>query len=367
MLCDPGLPKSVNDDNVVEPELATPWSMVEHERCSATALRSFLMPEHLRPRVKHDEYTHEEIPVIDIAPYLLGGDEAAMAAIVAQVRDACLIWGFFHIVNHGIEDELHVRVLRQAEAFFRLPYSEKMKVAKEPGRYTGYGHATVKKDDIRPWAEGLFFANDGSVAEFSRNLFPPGTNNDFVDSYNEYNAKAQQLASTLMSIIVQGLEVDPARFERYTKNSGGYFRWNYYPACPVPEQTLGLKPHTDFNLVTILFQSDVGGLQIEKDGRWVAVKPRPGALCVNIGDTIQVLTNKKYMSVPHRAVVNATKTRISLGYFYSPLPSMEIFPSPDLVDENNPAKYKSFTFQNFTKMKQTHFLNTLEYFEVKNE
>jgi hypothetical protein len=61
MLRDPGLPKSVNDDNVVEPELATPWSMAEHERCSATALQSFLMPEHLRPRVKHDEYTHEGI------------------------------------------------------------------------------------------------------------------------------------------------------------------------------------------------------------------------------------------------------------------------------------------------------------------
>ena len=179
MLRDPMKPKSVHD-NVVEPELATPWSMAEHERCNAAALQSFLMPEHLRPTVKHDEYTHEEIPVIDMAPYLLGGDQAAMAAVVAQVRDACLNWGFFHVANHGIEEELHVRQLHQAEAFFRLPYSEKMKVAKEPGRYTGYGHATVKKDDIRPWAEGFFFANDGSIEEFSRKLFPPGTNNDFV-------------------------------------------------------------------------------------------------------------------------------------------------------------------------------------------
>lgn len=117
------------------------------------------------------------------------------------------------------------------------------------------------------------------------------------DSYNEYNAKVQQLASTLMSIIVQGLEVDPKHFEKYTKNTGGYLRWNYYPACPVPEQTLGLKPHTDFNLVTVLFQSDVGGLQIEKDGRWVAVKPRPGALCVNIGDIIQVEAHPGFIAL----------------------------------------------------------------------
>ena len=167
-------------DNVVEPELATPWSMAEKDRCSAASLRNFLMPEHLRPTMKHDEYTDESIPVIDMGPYLAGGNAAAAAAVVAQVREACLTWGFFHVVNHGIDESLHGRILRQADAFFRLPYSEKMKIAKTPGRYTGYGHATVKKDDPRPWAEGLFFANDGSIAEFSAKLFAPGTNDDFV-------------------------------------------------------------------------------------------------------------------------------------------------------------------------------------------
>ena len=46
--------------------------------------------------------------------------------------------------------------------------------------------------------------------------------------------------------------------------------------------------------MTILFQSDVGGLQVEKDGGWVAVKPRSGALCVNIGDMIQVAAQPSF-------------------------------------------------------------------------
>ena len=91
-----------------------------------------------------------------------------------------------------------------------------------------------------------------------------------------------------MHIVVAGLEVDPAHFEQYTTDTGGLLRWNYYPACPEPLKTIGLNAHTDFNLLTVLHQGEIGGLQIEKDGKWIAVRPRPGALAVNIGDTLQV-------------------------------------------------------------------------------
>lgn len=91
-----------------------------------------------------------------------------------------------------------------------------------------------------------------------------------------------------MQIVVAGLEVNPAHFELYTKNTGGLLRWNYYPACPEPTRTLGLTEHTDFNLLTVLHQGEIGGLQIEKDGKWIAVRPRPGSLAVNVGDTLQV-------------------------------------------------------------------------------
>ena len=91
-----------------------------------------------------------------------------------------------------------------------------------------------------------------------------------------------------MRIIVAGLEADPAHFEKYTTDTGGLLRWNFYPACPEPLKTIGLTAHTDFNLLTVLHQGEIGGLQIQKDGKWIAVRPRPGALAVNIGDTLQV-------------------------------------------------------------------------------
>jgi isopenicillin N synthase-like dioxygenase len=67
-----------------------------------------------------------------------------------------------------------------------------------------------------------------------------------------------------------------------------FLRLNRYPACPFAADTFGLVPHTDSDFLTVLCQDQVGGLQLMKDSRWVAVKPRPDALIVNIGDLFQV-------------------------------------------------------------------------------
>lgn len=173
-------------DDVVEPELAAPWSV---EQCSphmknVVLSKNFTLPEHERPVVKHDEYSSmgSEIPVIDLSVLESPGEDAISIrkVLVSQVREACLAWGFFQVVNHGIPQILLERIQNQARRFFRLPFSEKMKVVKEPGKLTGYGHATVKKDDVRPWSEGFYLARDETVDAFSRQLWPHGNNDDFV-------------------------------------------------------------------------------------------------------------------------------------------------------------------------------------------
>jgi isopenicillin N synthase-like dioxygenase len=69
-------------------------------------------------------------------------------------------------------------VKKQAVDFFSLPLEEKNKVAKGPGKSTGYGFATLS--DKKPWSEGFFFADDPSVDDFSRTLWPQGNNPDFA-------------------------------------------------------------------------------------------------------------------------------------------------------------------------------------------
>ena len=55
------------------------------------------------------------VPVIDLAPWF-GGDEAARAAVAAQVDAALRSVGFFLISGHGVPDDLRARVRAEARA-----------------------------------------------------------------------------------------------------------------------------------------------------------------------------------------------------------------------------------------------------------
>lgn len=63
---------------------------------------------------------------------------------------------------------------------------------------------------------------------------------------------------------------------------------NHYPPCPEPNLTLGITKHSDPNLITILLQDDVSGLQVFKDGEWIAVEALPHAFVINVGYQLQV-------------------------------------------------------------------------------
>jgi isopenicillin N synthase-like dioxygenase len=63
---------------------------------------------------------------------------------------------------------------------------------------------------------------------------------------------------------------------------------NCYPACPQPELTLGLPPHSDYCLFTLLLQDQVEGLQVMHHGRWLTVHPVPGSFIANVGDHLEV-------------------------------------------------------------------------------
>jgi isopenicillin N synthase-like dioxygenase len=100
---------------------------------------------------------------------------------------------------------------------------------------------------------------------------------------------AALVGKQLLQLTAQSLGLPQDSFsQHYSEKRSPVLRWNFYPACPQPADSLGILSQTDLNLMTLLLQDMVGGLQVEKDGQWIGIKPIDGAFIVNIGDTLHV-------------------------------------------------------------------------------
>ncbi|OMO63566.1 Oxoglutarate/iron-dependent dioxygenase [Corchorus olitorius] len=133
---------------------------------------------------------------------------------------------------------------------------------------------------------------------------------------------------------------------------------NLYPPCPQPELAMGLPPHSDHGLVTLLIQNEIGGLQVKHQGKWINVNPIPNSFLANIGDHIEILSNGKYKSVLHRAVVNNKDTRISIAMPHGPAPDAVVSPASELVDSvSNPPAYKAIKYKEYVELLQSNKLD----------
>ncbi|XWS10267.1 hypothetical protein CRYUN_Cryun39dG0060900 [Craigia yunnanensis] len=85
------------------------------------------------------------------------------------------------------------------------------------------------------------------------------------------------------------------------------------------------------------------------EGEWVAIPPIPGALVINVGDMLQILSNGKYKSAEHRIRTINTKSRVSIPIFTIPKPTVKIapLPQPQVVEKDGIARYREFVLADY--------------------
>ncbi|ESQ36251.1 hypothetical protein EUTSA_v10009355mg [Eutrema salsugineum] len=114
----------------------------------------------------------------------------------------------------------------------------------------------------------------------------------------------------------------------------------------------------------------IGGLQVLHDQYWVDVPPVPGALVVNVGDLLQLITNDKFISVEHRVLANGAGPRISVACFFSSylMPNPRVYgPIKELLSQQNPPKYRDTTiteYANFYRSKGFDGTSGLLYLKI---
>nr|ABK23283.1 unknown [Picea sitchensis] len=320
--------------------LQRPIDLVQtlHESQVKEVPARYILPSNRRP--SRPLQVQQALPVIDLAGL---EDIDQRFKTVRQLAQASQEWGFFQIINHGIPLSLLESVKRVSQDFFDLPLEEKRKQCPvRPGTnmLEGYGRFfDISDDTVLDWVDALVHYIFPQWAKAVEHW--PKTPSTYRETYEKYGEEVMGLIEKLLGLLSEGLGLDPNYIQILNKEPLVELRINYYPPCPQPDMVNGLKPHSDPNMLTVLLDDGVEGLQVRKDEDWLTVPPVPGALIINIGDMLQIISNGKYKSAEHRAVVNTNQNRMSIVMFLSPQDDVLIDAAPELIDEGHPSLYKA--------------------------
>lgn len=291
--------------------------------------------------------TKDFIPIIDLA--LLNRDPATLGT---ALHSAFVESGFCYLANHGVPDAVIAAAAREAMAFFHLPLATKMasKPATSVRGFNAIGRTQMRGAAAPDYKEyyqvGLELPLDDPAVVAGEPLRgpnvwpaePPG----FRAAMEAYYAEIGQCGQRLLRGVARSLGIADDYFADKYARPLQRTQAVYYPPHPAGHvgELFGVAPHTDYGCITLLWQDDVGGLEVQgRDGEWVAAPPIPGTLVINIGDLLQRWSNERYVSTPHRVTNRSGRERLSIATFHDPDFGAMVDPRDLNLPEGEPARH----------------------------
>ena len=237
--------------------------------------------------------------------------------------------GFFIITDHKIPHSLFNKAYEYSEKFFNLDISVKNEYSFRENAgargYTPFGKETALGETVPDLKE---FWHHGPVIDdsYDKRIMK----NIYVNEIDEFNTVFDQLfnemntlGARLLSSISLTLGLDENFFNSSTRKGNSLLRLIHYPPSN-NENIYRAREHADINLITLLIGANEPGLEVkDKSGNWIPVSSSYEDIVCNIGDMMQLITDKRLKSTPHRVIKYKTdemKSRYSIPFFMHPSP-----------------------------------------------
>jgi isopenicillin N synthase-like dioxygenase len=267
-----------------------------------------------------------------------------------QVRQALEEYGFFEAINFKkFASYIGKAILDASKQAFDLPMQTKERnVVGKP--FPGY----VGDYPVIPLYECMTI-NDATtfsqIESFTNTYWPQG-NPSFCQTLKQFTEQVLELDHTVRRMVMESLGVEKY-LKDHLESTRYHLRLTKYKEPRTDNDTtqLGLLSHTDKDMISILYQNEVDGLEFQtKDGgdQWIKIKfSSPDSFFVISGDSLSAWTNGRLHSPYHRVMMTGNQDRYSVGLFSNTKGGFTVKAPEELVDEDHPLLFKPFDHLEF--------------------
>ena len=296
----------------------------------------------------------DDIPTIDLAPYLHSKSDRELEMTAIELREACEEVGFFSIVGHKTNTTVTERIFSAAKEFYALPAPAKnaLLMDRPDWKLKGAGYMPFKNRklptrDKANLNEAFLIKRDYRTG-FDDNQWPqeielPG----FREAVEQYAIQIEKLALDLLPIYATALGVEKTFFDSAFISPSWRLRMTHYPPVELKScDEYGIAPHVDTTFLTILTQ-DNPGLVIfsERRQRWLKAPRLDDAFIVNSGELLKQWTNDRFISVKHFANNNTSSIpRYSIPFFFNANRDFTMKCIPTCCGPDNPERYPPLSY-----------------------
>lgn len=241
--------------------------------------------------------------------------------------------GFFYLIGHNVAPEERETLLAITKRFFALPKAEKEKIAMSHSRhFRGYTASTQESTRNQPdYREQIDIGEELPALELTKqdpiwfNLHGPNQWPDALPELKiqalEWQSKTRDISVKLIKAFLVALELPENSFDTIIAEPAQHLlKLIHYPAREDNNDgAQGVGAHKDAGILTLLWQDNIGGLQVETDNGWLDIEPMENAFVVNIGEVFELATNGYLRANVHQVVRKQNSvSRYSIAYFITP-------------------------------------------------